>query len=218
MNSDIDLTKIKCSILKEEISQPQLQMKAILIGPASAGKSSLLNRAINDEFLNDIEPTIGIAFGVLNMQIENTLLKFQVWDTAGAEQFRSVTKVFYKGSHTVFLIFDMMDENSFSQLNFWVNEIKEECPHNTPIIIIGNKCDERENRQVTREEALQFLAKEKLNEYEETSAKSGENALEIFVKAAKKFFLKSKNTDTKNITSEISITNTPPKVKEKCNC
>jgi len=218
MKTNIDINSIECSLLKEEITQPDLQMKGILIGPASVGKSSLLNRAINDEFLSEIEPTVGIAFGVLNMQMNNLLVKMQVWDTAGSEQFRSVTKVFYKGSHTAFLVFDMTDENSFKQLEFWVNEVKKECPPNTPIILVGNKSDAKENRQVTKEAALQFMEDEKLNEYEETSAKSGENAQAIFINAAKKYFIKTKDTVSNLHFSNMNLAKGNQEEKGKCSC
>ena len=99
--------------------------KLIIIGDAGVGKSCLLSRVMDNTFKEDHQVTIGVEFGTFIIKVENKIVKVQIWDTAGQESFRSVTRVFYRGANIVFLCYDITRRLTFDHLTTWLQEIKE---------------------------------------------------------------------------------------------
>ena len=153
------------------------------------GKSCILHRLISNEFKDDYEVTIGAEFSSVIAKIQEKTIKLQVWDTAGQENFRSMIRVFYKGSHAAFLVYDITRKETFDKLEDWVGDIRENALPEVKIILLGNRKDEEDNRQVTTDAAKEFCTKFDLSGFYETSAKSGEGVREVFAEMAKILYL-----------------------------
>ena len=93
--------------------------KVIIIGDSAVGKSCLMHRVTQNEFIMDHEVTVGVEFGSLMIRLEEQLFKLQIWDTAGQESFKSITKIFYKGAHCVLLAYDITRRSTFESLQIW---------------------------------------------------------------------------------------------------
>lgn len=131
--------------------------------------------------------TLGVEFGAKVIDINNNHVKLQVWDTAGQERFRSVTRSYYRGSAGALLVYDVTRRETFIHLTNWLTDCRNQTTPNTVILMIGNKCDLNDQRQVSSEEAKEFAQENNLL-YMETSAKMGTNVEESFVSTAKKIF------------------------------
>lgn len=183
-----------CEVIKDDNTVPDLLFKAIIIGDAGVGKSCILHRAVTNEFKDEYEVTIGAEFSSLIVKIQGKTVKLQVWDTAGQENFRSMIRVFYKGSHAAFLVYDLTKRESFEKLTDWVSDVKENALPEVKIMLVGNRKDEEKNREVQEITAKEFMQKCQLVGFKETSAKTGEGVLDMFVEIAKMLYLDSEKT------------------------
>ncbi|ATZ81046.1 rab domain-containing protein [Bodo saltans virus] len=154
-------------------------LKYILIGDSCVGKSSLMIQLIDKKFFNLHDTTIGVEFGKYTYKIKNDEVRINIWDTAGQETFRSITRSYFRGSHCAILIFDLTSRSSFDNASKWYNDIKENTKDTTKIILVGNKND-LPHRKVTQLEALNFAAEHNMR-YIETSAKDGTNVQKLFI-------------------------------------
>lgn len=143
--------------------------KLILIGDSGVGKSNILTRYVRDEFKSDTKSTVGVEFGSKRVTINNTKIKAQIWDTAGQERYRSITSTYYKGSIGAFIVYDISQRSSFEGIDRWYNEMKNYSDPNISIILVGNKCDLEDKREVSKE-AGQSKAKALGMPFFETSA------------------------------------------------
>lgn len=130
--------------------------KILLIGNSSVGKSSLLMRFADDTFHEAFLPTIGVDFKIRTILNEGSLVKLQMWDTAGQEKFRNITTAYYKGSQGVLLVYDICDRKSFDDAKSWLNEIEKYANPNIVKILVGNKADMNRSRTVSQEEAMTY--------------------------------------------------------------
>lgn len=158
--------------------------KIIIIGNSGVGKSSLLLRFTDRIFEYSHVSTIGVDFKIQTIQLDNKIIKMQIWDTAGNERFRTITTSYYRGSHGVCIVFDLTDKQSFENINSWFTEIEKYASNNIKKILVGNKCDISKDREISYQEANEFA--NKLNiPYIETSAKDSINVQELFINLAK---------------------------------
>ena len=114
-----------------------------------------------------------------NITIKNRIVKIQIWDTAGQEAFRSITRTYYKSSTCAFIVYDISDKKSFDNIVTWLNECRDMCYKDILICLIGNKCDLEGKRAVSYEEGKNFAEENNLIFFE-TSAKDGTNIQECF--------------------------------------
>ncbi|CAH2084719.1 unnamed protein product [Euphydryas editha] len=163
--------------------------KFLVIGSAGTGKSSLLNNFIGNKFKEDRCHTIGVEFGSKIVNIGGKSAKLQIWDTAGQERFRSVTRSYYRGAAGALLVYDITSRDSFNALSNWLRDARTLASPNIVILLVGNKKDLDEAREVTYTEASQFAQDNELM-FLETSAKSGENVEEAFLKCSKTILAK----------------------------
>jgi Ras-related protein Rab-2A len=145
-------------------------LKFIIIGPSGSGKSCLLLQFTDKRFLTDHELTIGVEFGTRMIEIDGKKIKLQLWDTAGQESFRSITRSYYRGAQGALLVFDITKRQSFAHLQSWLEEVRRQGTDNMTVLVVGNKSDLAADREVTREEAEAFAEANNLR-YIETSAK-----------------------------------------------
>src|SRR5438309_1672069 len=115
--------------------------KIVILGDANCGKSSLINMFINKKFKFSYDLTIGVDFGCIDLIINDDKIRLQIWDTAGHERFRSITKSYYKSASGIILCYDVSSEDSFKNLERWLKDINECCEGDVPIILVGNKID-----------------------------------------------------------------------------
>ena len=205
-------------VITEDMTNFDLSYKLIIIGETGVGKSCLMLRGTKDEFREDHDVTIGVEYGSFSLKIRDKSVKIYIWDTAGQETFQSIAKVFYKGSQCIFLVYDMTIESSFAKLSTWLKEIRETASVNAMIILVGNMLDLEQRRAVSREKALEFQRKEKLDGFFETSAKSGANVQDLFARAAKMLFLRDKEKNGMQTKESIKIVRTQAKLRRRCAC
>ena len=160
----------------------KVDFSIILVGDSYVGKTSILKKFIDDEFNEETKCTISVDFRCKNLKIDKNLYaSLKIFDTAGQEKYRSLTKSYYRQAQGIILVFDLTNEISFSKLNKWINEINENT-ENVVIILVGNKADSSD-RKVDKINAENY-AKERNIKYIETSAKEGTNILLLFEELA----------------------------------
>jgi small GTP-binding protein len=147
-------------------------MKLLLIGNSKTGKTNFMSKYLQNKLDPDSKATI-LEFGSKCFRFENFIIKFQIWDTTGLERYKTILDAYYRGSSGVFIFYDITDKNSFNCIDIWFKELKRKCEKDAIIIIIGNKSDLEEKRQVTKEEG-ESKAKQLNAGFFETSALTGE--------------------------------------------
>ena len=157
--------------------------KYIIIGDSAVGKSNILLRYIHDKFNEEFQSTIGVEFGAKNLKIEDKIYRIQIWDTAGQETFRSITRAYYKNSVCACVVYDITNKNSFQNIKSWLEDCRKQSPKTVFLILIGNKVDLEDRREVTYEEGSIFAEKNRMLFFE-TSAKTGKNIEELFLQSS----------------------------------
>ena len=153
--------------------------KLIFLGDQNVGKSSILNRFLNDTFMEDYQATIGLDFQSKNVQIDNQDVHLLLYDTAGQEKFRSLIPMYTRDANIILLVYDITNKDSFTNLSLWLKDLTNINLEEVIICIIGNKIDLSEKRVVNKEEGEKF-AEEHDFIFQETSAKNGEGFSELF--------------------------------------
>ena len=200
------------------MSQYKYLFKFIIVGDSSCGKSCLLLQFTDHRFNSTHDLTIGVEFGARMLNIENNSeitgipvstqipVKLQVWDTAGQESFRSITRSYYRGAAGALLVYDVSRRDTFLNIQNWLKDLKERCNEQIVIMLVANKADLEDagRRVVTREEGEQ-LAKEHNIQYIETSAKTGLNVEEAFVSVSEKILEKIDTGEITRFTEQNGI-------------
>ena len=158
-------------------------LKYIIIGDEEVGKSNLLSHYIDDRFTSEYQSTIGVEFRAKNVVIRNKTYRIQIWDTAGQENFRSITRAYYKNSVCALVVYDISRRDSFNNVSTWIEDCRNQSPKTIFMVLVGNKSDLADKRQVSTEEGQELAEKYGLQFYE-TSAKTGENVNDIFYDSA----------------------------------
>ena len=178
-----------------EASEPPLY-KILLLGDSTVGKTCFLLRYVDDSFLDLHMATIGLDYRLKTLILEEQkIVKVQLWDTAGQDKFRAITRNYYKGASGIILIFDVTNVKSYENIKKWINEIKEEISEKVAIVLIGNKIDNVQERKISKEQGDK-LASEIGVKFFETSAKTGEGINESVFFLVKKIF--ENDPDVKN--------------------
>jgi len=158
--------------------------KLVLIGDSGVGKSCLLLRFADDNFTDSYISTIGVDFRFRTITIDKKTVKLQIWDTAGQERFRTITSAYYRGADGIIMVYDVTSQESFDHVEEWLSEVDRYANENTSKLLLGNKADLIDDRQVAEETAHKFA--EKLNiPFLETSAKTATNVDQAFLTMAK---------------------------------
>ena len=166
----------------------EVMFKVVLIGDMKVGKTNIVSRYIKNEFNKDSMSTIGVEFGSKELVIEGHNVKVQIWDTAGQEKYKSITNAYYKGAKGAFVVYDITNKNSFDNADNWLNNLRASADKKCSIILIGNKSDLENKREVSLEQGEE-KAKNSEIAFMETSALSGDNidkAFEMMINEAYK--------------------------------
>ncbi|GAB6021767.1 Ras-protein Rab-4B [Chamberlinius hualienensis] len=201
--------------------------KFLVIGSAGAGKSCILHHFIENKFKQDSNHTIGVEFGSKVINVGGRSVKLQIWDTAGQERFRSVTRSYYRGAAGALLVYDITSRDTYNALSNWLMDARTLASPNIVILLVGNKKDLDAEREVTFLEASRFAQENDLM-FLETSALTGENVEEAFLKCSKSILAKieSGELDPERIGSGIQygdstlrrLQRTPRKQQPDCAC
>ncbi|KAJ3589795.1 hypothetical protein NHX12_010636 [Muraenolepis orangiensis] len=166
-----------------DFGNPLRKFKLVFLGEQSVGKTSLITRFMYDSFDNTYQATIGIDFLSKTMYLEDRTIRLQLWDTAGQERFRSLIPSYIRDSAAAVVVYDITNVNSFQQTTKWIDDVRTERGGDVIIMLVGNKTDLAEKRQVSIEEG-ERKAKELNVMFIETSAKAGYNVKQLFRRVA----------------------------------
>lgn len=166
------------------------QYKIIIIGPSGCGKTAIIKRLCKDIFQEDIQATVGAQFECTVIDIGGEKIKLNIWDTAGQERFRSIAKSYFRNAVGVVIVFDITDGKSFDEIPSWIETAHSLCDPNAQYILIGNKSDLEQKREISLYQAETF-AKQHNTIYMETSALIGSNIHEAFVRLSKEVYEKA---------------------------
>ena len=153
--------------------------KVVFLGDAAVGKTQIINKFVNDKFDASYQLTIGIEFATKVVDFENKKIELQLWDTAGQENYRSITKKYYNTSRLIAFVYDITSKDSFNNISKWVDEVKIQ-NKDAKFLLVGNKYDlAEERRAVTEEEAKQYAENNGMKFFE-VSAKTGDGINDMF--------------------------------------
>ncbi|KVH88669.1 ras-related protein RABA5a-like [Cynara cardunculus var. scolymus] len=161
--------------------------KIVLIGDSAVGKSNLLARFARNEFYPNSRSTIGIEFQTHKIQINGKEVKAQVWDTADQERFRAVTSAYYRGAVGAVLVYDITRRRTFDNINRWLKELYTHCDMNVVTILVGNKSDLKDEREVSMDEGKSLAEAEGVF-FMETSALDSLNVSSAFQMVVKEIY------------------------------
>ena len=163
-----------------------------------------MSQYIRKEFSLNTKSTVGVEFGAKIIKIENKMIKAQIWDTAGEERYRSVTNAYYKGAKGAFVVYDITNKLSFESVEKWIQDLKINSDHNITLLLIGNKKDLEDKREVSKEDGEEKAKTFGLG-FIETSACTGENIDKAFETMLKEVF--NKNFTNNNSEEELNYIN-----------
>ena len=175
----------KIEFLPEDYPQYDLSFKLIFIGDSSVGKSCLTTKAVKNNFEEYYQATVGFEFLTFNMKVNDKVIKLQIWDTCGQEIYKSLISNFYRNSSLAVLVYAIDNKESFTHVENWLNDLKSQANEDVRIFLVGNKADLEEDRKVTKEEGEKYKLDQHLDLFMETSAKTGQNARNVLIEAAK---------------------------------
>ena len=162
-----------------EDDECEMNFKIVIVGDSFVGKTNIMSKYLKNKFNENSKATVGVEFGSKQFNIEGHLINAQIWDTAGTEKYKAITSAYYRGAKGGFVVYDITRKDSFKSVDKWVNDLIAAGDKKMIILVIGNKCDLEEKRQVTKEQGeskARFLEVA----FMETSALSGENLDKAF--------------------------------------
>ena len=206
---DKNIDDIKVKILKDE-NHHDLSFKIIIIGDPGVGKSCLTNQAIKNTFDETYSATVGFEFLTFILKLDEKIVKLQIWDTCGQEAYRSLISGFYRNASLAMIVYSIESRESFAHINTWLKDVHLLCNPDVKVFLIGNKADLEFNRAVSKDEAQKYAENNNFNYFNETSAKNGFNAKEVFMQAAKVLYLehlkyKNRGYNVGNINSNNNV-------------
>ena len=196
-----------------------LIFKLVLIGDSGVGKTNILTRYTKNEFSLATQATVGVEFGSKIIKKNDKLIKLQIWDTAGQERYKSITSAYYKGSKGAFVVYDISRKPTFENVDKWIGELKTNASEDVLIMLVGNKSDLEDKREVQIDEAKKKAEQHKIA-FCETSALKGNNieqAFDSLIDEIAKKVEKEKLSEVKVIKESIPITLDTNEKKEKDN-
>jgi small GTP-binding protein len=178
--------------------------KIVILGESQVGKSSLMKRLCDGTFTETLRFTSGVADRRREIEVLNRKISLHIWDTAGQEKYRGINRMYYRGASGAIFVFDITSNESFLKLESWLKEFKQEVADGE-IILVGNKLDLEEKREVPQDVARNFALRNGMF-YIETSAKNDTGVLEAFSKLGENILAKMLCKNNPNVKCEGSRT------------
>jgi len=186
----------------------------LLIGDSGVGKSSLLLRFSDETYSTDYVCTVGVDFKIKTLELDGKTIKLQIWDTAGQERFRTITSSYYRGAHGIIIVFDITAAETFANVRHWLFEIDKYADTKVSKLLIGNKSDLEDKRQVQASEAQEFADGLEI-EFIETSALDGSHVEQSFRSLSRNIKERVDQNEDLQKKSEIKL-HMPNTKKKKC--
>ena len=183
------MADLNCQILSDDSPSFDLSFKIIIVGDQGVGKSCLAIKASRNYFEDFYSPTVGFEFVSFNVKVQEKIIKLQIWDTCGQEVYRSLISSFFRSASLAIIVYSIDTEDSFNNIEKWLNDIKTQSNPDIKIFLIGNKADLEDKRRLTKEQGEQLCKDHKLAFFMETSAKTGFNVQNVFIQVAKELYL-----------------------------
>lgn len=174
----------KTEVIKDISTKNDLFAKLQIIGDIQVGKSAILSRITKNNFTEKYFPTFGYTFSPYVIKVNNTIIKFQIWDMCGNENYRSVLLNLYRNATIGILVYSICSRKSYNNLEKWISKLKKYSAPCSKLVLLGNKCDNEEKREVSFEEGKKICDKYDLLFFMEVSAKTGFNIQKILELAA----------------------------------
>ncbi|CAD8111906.1 unnamed protein product [Paramecium primaurelia] len=179
--------------MSEKQQEFDYNIRILLVGEIGIGKTTLLIKYTEQKFQLNQLTTIGIDYKSKLIDYQGKRIKIQLWDTAGQERFRTISKNYYRGAHAIFFIYDITNIVSFKRIEQWINDVEQNLPSDKIKVLIGNKCDLNNNRQVCYDDGKKFAAQQGL-EFFESSALENHN-IEGPINYVIEHFIKQKQSE-----------------------
>ena len=173
----------------------EMMIKVILIGDSGVGKTNIMSKYLKNQFMENSKATVGVEFGSKLFNHQGHKIKAQIWDTAGQEKYKAITGAYYKGSKGAFIVYDITRKDTFASIERWVNDLKATSDPKLTIILIGNKNDLDDKREVSKDQGEE-KAKSFGCAFLETSAFSGDNLDKAFELMVKEIYEKFSNSSS----------------------
>ena len=183
------MADLNCQVLSDDSPSFDLSFKIIIVGDQGVGKSCLAIKASRNYFEDFYSPTVGFEFVSFNVRVQDKIIKLQIWDTCGQEVYRSLISSFFRSASLAIVVYSIDTEDSFNNIEKWLNDIKTQSNPDIKIFLIGNKADLEDKRRLTKEQGEQLCKDHKLTFFMETSAKTGFNVQNVFIQVAKELYL-----------------------------
>jgi small GTP-binding protein len=199
-------------------------IKIVVIGDVNVGKTNIIRRLLGEEY-KEMESTIGVEFAYINIdnidpEDKTKKLSIQIWDTSGAERYRSITTSHIRNADGAYIVYDVTNESSFENLNFWYDCIRNSTDEDIIIYLIGNKSDliYEHGRMVPKENAINFVKNKNLHGYAECSAKNNENVSDTFKSFYKTIYKRNKMKLEEKTKNKLELEKKISKEREKKEC
>ena len=192
--------------------------KILLIGDLGVGKSCVILRYVEGDFPGNIMSSIGVDFKTKQIDLDDRLIKLQIWDTAGHEKFRTITTSYYKSAHAIIILYDITQKASFDHIRNWITEIDKFGKQGVLKVIVGNKLDMENKRKITKEVAENLALKYGIKLWE-VSAKDNTNIEEMFLDTIKTLLEKNSKiiSEGSSMVTNIQLNkNVKDKKNKKC--
>jgi len=182
------MADLNCQVLSDDSPSFDLSFKVIIVGDQAVGKSCLAIKASRNYFEDFYSPTIGFEFVSFNVRVQDKIIKLQIWDTCGQEVYRSLISSFFRSASLAIVVYSIDSEDSFNNIEKWLNDIKTQSNPDVKIFLIGNKADLEDKRRITKDQGEKLCSDHKLAFFMETSAKTGFNVQNVFIQVAKELY------------------------------
>jgi Ras-related protein Rab-2A len=206
-----------CSDIETSMSSPASMFKFIIVGNPAVGKSCLLLRFDEDRFEPIYDVTVGVSFSIKTIPIEGQDVKVQIWDTAGQEIFRSITRSYYRDSACAIIVYDITDKGSFDKVDDWIRDLRHLAPPDCILGLVGNKIDLENQRVVLADEGRDLADRNGLLFFE-TSAATGQNVQEAFKECVTVVYRRAKSTAIQITENIVLVAPKPEDDGGGCKC
>ena len=189
--------KYKIEIIKNMSSKFDIFIKVEVVGDSQVGKTSILKKLINEQFNEEYKPTKGYEFNTYLIKVNDIIIKFQIWDMSGEENYRISLLHLYRNASFGILVYSVCSRESFNNLEKWIKQLRNKAPL-AKIILLGNKIDLKDKREVSYKEGKDICDKYNLEYFMEVSAKNdlkGVNFMEIVAESLYKDIEKEDGND-----------------------
>jgi len=199
-------------------SNPLKKFKLVFLGEQSVGKTSLITRFMYDSFDNTYQATIGIDFLSKTMYLEDRTVRLQLWDTAGQERFLSLIPSYIRDSSVAVVVYDITNKKTFENTRKWVDDVRGERGNDVIIVLVGNKTDLNDKREVTTAQGEEEAKKNNLM-FIETSAKVGHNVKALFKRIAQALpGMEGEGQQGQSQMIDVNINPSQPPQENSCSC